>query len=145
MYMWDRSFKSVEEIEDFIALQRLIDDEMARYDEECGEVVSYNQGYCPLPNFGDWRDKQFGIRLWSLKVRKRDRHRCRREGCGRTKNLHAHHIYNQADNPDLRFEEWNGVTLCQSCHILFHKIYGKVENDEDQIREFISNGGEAIA
>lgn len=143
--MRHRSFKSIDEWEDFIAMQRSIDAELARYDEECGEVITYNQGYCPLPSFGDWRDKQFGIRVWSLKVRKRDGFKCRRKSCGSTKNLHAHHIYNQADNPDIRFEEWNGITLCRPCHMAFHKIYGKVENNEDQIREFLSKGGDVIA
>lgn len=141
--MLNRYFETINELEEAVELERQINKELARYDEECGEVVSYNQGFCPLPNFGDWRDKQYGLRIWSSNVRKRDGHKCRREGCGSRSHLHAHHIYNQADNPDLRFEVWNGITLCQSCHNLFHKIYGKVENNEEQIKEFIS-GGEAI-
>ena len=139
----EESFDSVEEMEKWIEIEREIDKEASRFNEECGEVVSYNRGFCDLPNFGDWRDKRYGLSVWSGKVRKRDGYKCRRKGCGSKENLHAHHIFNQADNPDLRYEIWNGITLCQTCHITFHKIYGKVENNEEQIKEFISNGGES--
>lgn len=140
--MSDEYYDLLDEIEEELMVEREIKGELTRYDEECGEVVSYNRGYCPVPNYGDWRDKQYGIRIWSKEVRNRDGHKCRRISCGSTNNLHAHHILNQADNPNLRFEVWNGITLCQPCHMLFHKIYGKVENTEKQIEEFITGGGE---
>lgn len=142
--MMSLHYIDVEEVEEAIEFERELKKELGRYDEECGEVVSYNRGYCDLPNYGDWRDRDYGLRAWSIKVRKRDGHMCRRKGCGSNYKLHAHHIFNQADNPDLRYEVWNGITLCQSCHIEFHKVYGKVENNENQIKKFISGGGESV-
>lgn len=141
----DFEINSIEELEEAEEFERQLKIELDRYAEECGEVVSYNRGFCRLPDYGDWRDKQYGLRVWSREVRKRDGHKCRKRNCGSKKDLHAHHIYNQADNPDIRFEVWNGITLCQSCHILFHRIYGKVGNNEDQIKEFISSENEGEA
>lgn len=133
-------FRDIDEYDEYMKMQQEIKDELASFKDNCGEVKTHRRNYCVLPNFGDWRDKRYGLNVWSNNVRRRDNHTCRREGCGSKHNLHAHHIFNQADNPDLRFEIWNGITLCQQCHIEFHRIYGKNENDEYQIREFISGG-----
>lgn len=143
--MIDKPFDTIDEYEEALEFERELKEELARYNEECGEVITYSRGYCPIPNYGDWRDKQYGIRIWSNEVRKRDGYKCRRNGCGSKERLHAHHIFNQADNPGIRFEVWNGITLCQPCHILFHQNYGKIENNEDQIREFIADGSIAYA
>lgn len=136
--MEDNHLDIFEEYDKEVMLDIEIKKELDRYNEECGGVITYTRDFCTLPNYGDWRDGKYSLRVWSSEVRKRDGHTCRREGCGSKKNLHAHHIYNQADNPDIRFEVWNGVTLCQTCHIAFHKIYGNVENNEEQIKEFLS-------
>lgn len=141
--MRSEGFDTIDEIEEAIKFELELKKDLEKYEDNCGEVITYNRGFCELPDFGDWRDKEYGIRIWSIKVQQRDGYKCRRKGCGSSHKLHAHHIFNQADHPDLRYEVWNGVTLCQSCHITFHKIYGKVENNEEQIKEFISNGGES--
>lgn len=138
--MTENQSDSIEELEKCIELEREIDEEVKRFSEECGEVVTYNRGFCKLPNFGDWRDRRYGLSVWSVKVRKRDKYKCRR--CGSGVNLHAHHIYNKADNPDLQYEVWNGITLCRYCHMSFHKIYGKADNNEDQIKEFLDTRGD---
>lgn len=60
---------------------------------------------------------------WRKKVFKRDKYTCR--SCFvRGRKLHPHHIASFAKYPDLRFEEDNGLTLCESCHMKFHKTYG---------------------
>ena len=50
----------------------------------------------------------------------------------------AHHkdSYNWAI--DRRTEVDNGVTLCECCHIEFHKIYGFGDNTEEQYYEFLN-------
>lgn len=60
--------------------------------------------------------------------------KCNRKGY----KLVAHHIQNFAQYPELRFAIDNGITLCIVCHKLFHKIYGKKNNNELQIKKFIS-------
>jgi len=37
-------------------------------------------------------------------------------GCKRRKSLNAHHIQRWADQPFLRYEPDNGITLCWGCH-----------------------------
>lgn len=52
----------------------------------------------------------------------RDGYRCRRCGAGKSgpRGLHAHHIACWAENPKLRFEAANVVTLCRPCHEWIH-------------------------
>lgn len=60
---------------------------------------------------------------WRDSIFKRDDHvcqKCRQRGG----KLQAHHIYNFADHPDVRFDVDNGVTLCKQCHLDLHKKYG---------------------
>lgn len=42
------------------------------------------------------------------------------KGRGGAIKLHAHHIFSFADFPEHRFEPWNGVTLCEPCHMKTH-------------------------
>ena len=74
---------------------------------------------------------------WSRRVRERDSYKCQR--CSsRSGIMHAHHIENYADNPHLRYELSNGITLCEPCHIEFHRIYGKRNNNREQINEYLT-------
>ena len=58
--------------------------------------------------------------------------------CGKTNcYLNAHHIKNWKDNEDSRYDVDNGITLCRECHIEFHKIYGKKNNNIQQLNEFL--------
>lgn len=77
---------------------------------------------------------------WSMAVKERDEFRCQAPSC-RSRNgiMHAHHIHNYADYPELRDEISNGITLCESCHTEFHSIYGKRNNDEKELREFFAD------
>jgi nitrate/TMAO reductase-like tetraheme cytochrome c subunit len=56
---------------------------------------------------------------WKEKVLDRDSYTCR--NCGSKEDLVVHHITHFADNVDLRFEESNGITLCQTCHKEVHR------------------------
>ena len=55
-------------------------------------------------------------REWSFKVRERDGNVCTR--CSSTQQLHAHHIIPWKESVELRFELSNGITLCNSCHLI---------------------------
>lgn len=53
--------------------------------------------------------------------------------------LHAHHMNSFSDFPDERFELYNLVTLCDSCHGEFHKIFGRGINTKAQYSLFKNN------
>lgn len=53
-------------------------------------------------------------------VFERDNYTC--QDCGeRGGRLNAHHMFTWRDFPELRFEVWNGETLCLKCHKERHK------------------------
>lgn len=84
----------------------------------------------------------YEYRIWRNEVFSKDSYRCCKCGTksgeiGRSVELNAHHIRNWRDNPDLRYDVANGITLCDVCHREFHSIYGKRNNTETQIKEFI--------
>ena len=89
----------------------------------------------PRATYGyvDWRKTVFG----------RDSHTCQccgvKNGNGKSVVLNAHHIKNWADNPDDRFDLNNGITLCEKCHSEFHRKYGKKNNTDAQLFEFLSD------
>ena len=73
---------------------------------------------------------------WRKKVLSRDKYICQKCGKkGRDKNviLHAHHIKHFKNNPKLRFEVDNGITLCLDCHAKEHGY----RNYADQIKKSI--------
>jgi len=61
--------------------------------------------------------------------------------CQKTKikggKLIAHHIFNWADYPLLRYDVDNGIVLSKESHKEFHKIYGHRHNNLQQINEFL--------
>lgn len=77
-------------------------------------------------------------RLWREAIFARDGWTCQKcqEKGG---NLHPHHILNFSQYPELRFAIDNGVTLCRECHLEFHKKYGRKNNNQEQLNEFLSN------
>lgn len=79
--------------------------------------------------------KTFEDTQWRLEVYRRDKFKCQKCGCN--KKLNAHHILNHKTHKYLRHDVDNGVTLCESCHINFHKTYGYFNNTRDQINEYL--------
>lgn len=63
---------------------------------------------------------------WRKKVFKRDNYTCwicgDRSGNGHRVTLHPHHLKRFADNPELRFNLNNGITLCDFCHRTYTKF-----------------------
>ena len=85
---------------------------------------------------------------WRCSVYKRDNYTCQCCGDRSRKNhpvrLEAHHIFNWNDNSDKRYEIDNGITLCQDCHTVFHMIYGKKDNTDLQLKDFLFDYGKKI-
>ena len=64
-------------------------------------------------------------KTWRIKVFERDDFTCQVcgyfNGCGvKRRDLNAHHIIPWIDSLELRYEIYNGITLCVQCHIKEH-------------------------
>lgn len=77
---------------------------------------------------------------WRKNVFDRDLYTCKccgaRNGNGKYIRLEAHHIFNFGKYLEKRYDVDNGITLCQECHIDFHRKYGKQDNTIKQLEEF---------
>lgn len=83
-----------------------------------------------------WDRLQPKYKSWRFRVFERDNFICQK--ClVHPQYLEAHHILNWKDNIDLRYEVDNGISFCQDCHIEFHRIYGKINNNFEQLTEFL--------
>lgn len=82
-----------------------------------------------------------GYKEFVRRVFERDNYSCRCCGDNKGHNLNAHHIINYSENEELRTDENNGITLCETCHTSFHMLYGYKHNNKKQIYEFISKHG----
>lgn len=62
---------------------------------------------------------------WSKKVKTRDGYKCKRCGYDKDKRfLHAHHLKEKSQYPELMFDVSNGVCVCIYCHgKLYHKAF----------------------
>lgn len=85
------------------------------------------------------KDKRrtYEYRMFLRNVLKRDNYTC--QCCGSNDNLEVHHLdaYNWCI--EKRTDIDNGVTLCNYCHIIFHKKYGKGEVTKEQYDNWINN------
>jgi len=61
--------------------------------------------------------------------------------CGNTTHLHAHHIKNRREYPELCFEKSNCITVCRSCHAA---IKGKEKSWENFFMRIVRKGGELL-
>lgn len=92
------------------------------------------------------RDKltsSFEYKQWRQSVFERDNYTC--QCCNKHGvELHAHHIYNFSDYPELRTKLSNGITLCENCHSInidgsFHGVYTQFNNTPEQLEEYMKN------
>lgn len=66
---------------------------------------------------------------WRKRIFERDHYTCQCCGYAKGHNLAVHHIYPYSLYPQFDMQDWNGVTLCDSCHNIavagsFHYLYG---------------------
>lgn len=75
-----------------------------------------------------------GYNPWKKAVKERDK--CCLK-CGSVENLVAHHIENYLDNIEMRTDIDNGSTLCNDCHIEFHKRFGYRGTNGKHLAEYL--------
>ena len=97
-----------------------------------GDAVLHERTERRSPEYMAWRKNVFNRDLYTCQC-------CgARNGNGKYIRLEAHHIFNWNDNKELRYKIDNGTTLCQDCHIDFHRQYGKKNNTKEQFDEFLN-------
>lgn len=78
---------------------------------------------------------------WRRRVLSRDAYTCK--CCGAKSNnkrgLIAHHLWSFTRYWKKRFLVSNGITLCSSCHKMFHSKYGKGDNTPHQFTKFCAS------
>jgi len=91
-----------------------------------GGISKIGQVFRSSPEYGRWRSKIFRKDNWTCKK------------CGETGiRLIAHHILNFAEHFEIRLNIDNGITFCVPCHKEFHNIYGRENNNQEQINKFL--------
>lgn len=124
---------------------------------QCGQLFQLGSGkiFCSINCYNDWQRehprlgpeihnwkggsvgknqverRRFAYREWREAVFARDNWTC--QDCGeRGVYLHAHHMFTFAEYPEHRYEVWNGITLCRSCHAKIHpNLKKKVVSGQD--------------
>lgn len=82
-----------------------------------------------LPEYAEWRKA----------VYEKDNYTCQCCKNERGGVLVAHHLNGYNWDVENRFNPDNGVTLCEDCHIEFHKMYGFGNNTKKQFEYFQNN------
>jgi hypothetical protein len=91
-----------------------------------------------ITKINDLARHTFEVNLFKQACLQRDNWTCQKTGV-RGGRLVVHHIKNFSQFPELRTSIENGITLSYSAHNQFHKIYGKVNNNNEQLQEFLNN------
>ncbi len=76
-------------------------------------------------------------RSWRKKVYERDNYTCQLCKKPSDGDIVAHHLDGYNWCKEKRTMVDNGVTLCENCHISFHKKYGNGNNTREQWEEFV--------
>jgi hypothetical protein len=91
-----------------------------------------------IKNENDKR-KSYEMVAWRMSVFSRDDWTCR--SCMvRGGTIHPHHIFNYSQYPELRDKISNGITLCVTCHRRFHHQFGRQNNTDIQLAQFLKCG-----
>lgn len=83
--------------------------------------------------------KTFEYSEWRTSVYEKDGYTCQVCFLGRGGNLVAHHLNGYNWDVENRFNVSNGVTLCEPCHVEFHKSYGFGNNTKKQYEQYKDN------
>lgn len=76
---------------------------------------------------------------WRKTVLKRDNFICQCCGYDKGHILVAHHLNSYDTHEEDRYSVDNGITLCETCHKAFHRLYGYGNNTKEQYYDFKTN------
>ena len=73
----------------------------------------------------EMKNKLNSLSVWAWLVKDRDGFEC--VFCGSKYNLHSHHIIPRSRSDELKFNLFNGITVCRGCHTIAENIYRRIE------------------
>ena len=82
---------------------------------------------------------------WRRAVFKRNDYTCQicedrnKKGKGKSITLNAHYLESYNSNRELRYDIYNGITLCKNCHKNVNSTYGYGNNTKEQFEEYLNN------
>ena len=83
--------------------------------------------------------KTFEYANWRRGVFDRDNYTCQSCGDGKGGNLIAHHLESYHSNKAARYDIDNGVTLCKTCHLEYHRGYGWKNATRQKFEAFVAS------
>ncbi|MGD3158254.1 HNH endonuclease [Staphylococcus cohnii] len=85
-----------------------------------------------------FKNKDENFKKWRKEVFEKDNYKC--VVCSTKKSpFNAHHLNGYHWFEEGRFDVNNGVTLCETCHKKFHKIYSRHYNTKEQFKEYLKH------
>lgn len=106
--------------------------------KECRFVLQHNIHYdSTIPDEIRCTDRNYNPenRMFVKTVMERDEYTC--QVCYKTGgSLAVHHLNGYNWDIQNRYNPNNGITLCESCHKDFHKLYGRGNNTLEQFNEY---------
>ena len=119
------------------------------------QTIEYKEKYCGENAYNYNHEKSEEERIlarkypdyekWRKSVFERDRYTCQCCGIeGSKSKLNAHHKNGYHWYVEGRTDVNNGITLCENCHIEFHREYGREYNTEEQYIEFQNKKNKSI-
>lgn len=97
---------------------------------KCPKCQKRKYSYTPVEE-----KDMYQMRIWRKSVYEKDDFACQK--CGKKGGkLNAHHKNGYNLDKENRLNVDNGITLCEPCHIEFHKTYGYGLNTEEQLNHW---------
>ena len=129
--------------------QRMVRNSTA-YNFKCAECAKEKRVWPKGPDHPNWKGTTSDEILarsgkegkdWKKSVFKRDGFLCQICLDQTHDRLNAHHIYDFANYPELRYDIRNGITLCEQCHLnhyegSLHSTYGNANVTPEQLVEY---------
>lgn len=117
--------------------------------KSCGCLLLENYKNMPSgPDSPQWKNvsegKRIAKRSWAKFIKRKDNFQCQKCGYDIIDGLTSHHIQPLHTHPELAHDINNGICLCYNCHAIFHNIYGKKQQNKEELDEFMNNKIEDI-
>lgn len=124
--------------DDHPSLKKLSEDRIGKNNPQYGKYGELNTNW--KGRITSCRKKMWGrseYNQWRLNIYHKDKYTCQKCGDNKGGNLNAHHLNSWDNYKELRYNIFNGITLCNKCHEELHKRFGYGNNTDLETEVFI--------